>query len=110
MKRCCCVLHVIKMRSSGYFFSTIITRAKDAGHPSNTDVLETVEKTDCVISCGEALMTDLDFAVIFAETLEVFVGALETLGKISEPLPSQTWKRCVRRLTSTRLRDMGVEI
>ena len=50
---------------------------------------EMVEKTDCGISMGETPITDLEFAddgVIFAETLEVLVGALDTLSTESEPL------------------------
>ena len=43
---------------------------------------ETVGKTDCGISLGEATITDLDFGddiVIFAETLEALMGTLDTL-------------------------------
>ena len=50
---------------------------------------ETVRNTDCGISLGEATITDLDFAddiVIFAETLEALVAALDTLSMESEPL------------------------
>ena len=49
----------------------------------------TVEKTDCGLSSGEAMITDHDFAdniVIFAEMLEVLVGTLDTLSTESEPL------------------------
>ena len=50
---------------------------------------ETVGKTDCGISLGEATITDIDFAdniVIFAETLEALVAALDTLSKKSKRL------------------------
>ena len=50
---------------------------------------EIVEKTDCAMPLGEAMITYLDFAdddVIFSETLEVLVGTLETLNTESEPL------------------------
>ena len=50
---------------------------------------ETVRKTDCGISLGEATITDLDFAddiVIFSETLEDLVATLDTLSMESEPL------------------------
>ena len=53
---------------------------------------ETVEKTDCWMSFGEAMITDLDFAdnvVIFAETLEVLVDTLDTLSTKSKPLGLQ---------------------
>ena len=43
---------------------------------SNTCIDWVKGKTDCGISLGEAMITDLDFAddiVIFAETLEVLV-------------------------------------
>ena len=46
-------------------------------------------ETDCGISLGEATITDLDFAddiVIFAETLEALVAALDILNIESEPL------------------------
>ena len=45
--------------------------------------------TDCGISLGEAMITDLDFAddiAIFAETLEALVTALDTLSIESRPL------------------------
>ena len=50
---------------------------------------QTVEKTDCGISLGEATITDLDIAddiLIFAETLEVLAGALNTLSTETKPL------------------------
>ena len=50
---------------------------------------ETVGKTDCGVSMGDATITDLDFAddiVIFAETLEALVTALDTLSIESRPL------------------------
>ena len=50
---------------------------------------ETVGKTDCGISLGEATITGLDFAddiVIIAETLEALVAALDTLSMESKPL------------------------
>ena len=43
----------------------------------------------CGVSFGEVRITDLDFAddaVIFAETLDVLTGALETLSEEAEPL------------------------
>ena len=46
-------------------------------------------KTDCGTSLGEAMITDLDFSVdflIFGETLEFLMGALDTLSAESEPL------------------------
>ena len=46
-------------------------------------------KTARGISMGEATITDLDFAydiVIFAETLEALVAALDTLSIESKPL------------------------
>ena len=48
-----------------------------------------MRNTDCGISLGEATITDLDFAddiVIFAETLEALVAALDTLSIESMPL------------------------
>ena len=48
-----------------------------------------VEASGCGVSFGDVKITDLDFAddaVIFAETLELLVGALETLGSELEPL------------------------
>ena len=50
---------------------------------------ETVGKTDCGLSMGEARVTDLDFSdviVIFVETLQVLVHTLDTLSMKSEPL------------------------
>ena len=50
---------------------------------------ETLEKTDCVLSLWEAMITNLVFTrdvVIIAETLEVLVGALDTLSTKFEPL------------------------
>ena len=50
---------------------------------------ETMGKTDCGISLGEAPDTDLDFAddiVIFAETLEALVATLDTLSIESRSL------------------------
>ena len=50
---------------------------------------KTVEMTDCGISLSEAVITDLDFSndvVIFIESLEVLVDALDTLSKESQPL------------------------
>ena len=52
-----------------------------------------MEKTYCGISLGETMITDIDFTddvVIFAETLEVLVHALDTLGN---SMPSQRGHR-----------------
>ena len=48
-----------------------------------------VEDSGCGVSFGDVRVTDLDFAddaVTFAETLELLVGALETLSFELEPL------------------------
>ena len=47
------------------------------------------EKSGCGVSYGLIRITDLDFAddaVIFAETIEVRAGALETLSEEAKPL------------------------
>ena len=47
------------------------------------------EKSSCGASFGNVKISDLDFAddgVIFAETLDVLLGALEVLNEESEPL------------------------
>ena len=64
---------------------------------------ETVEKTDCGISLGKALVTDHDFAddfLIFAEMLEVLE---DTLSVEPEPLSLKvSWiKTKVQRLPSS---------
>ena len=47
------------------------------------------ERSSCSTSFGNVKIFDLDFAddaVIFAETLEIFLGAFEVLNEESEPL------------------------
>ena len=47
------------------------------------------ERSSCGASFGNATISDLDFAddaVIFAETLDILLGALEVLNEESEPL------------------------
>ena len=47
------------------------------------------ERSNCSTSFGNVKISDLDFtddAVIFAETLEILLGALEVLNEESEPL------------------------
>ena len=47
------------------------------------------ERSSCVASFGNVKISDLDFAddtVIFAETLDILLGALEVLNEESEPL------------------------
>ena len=48
-----------------------------------------LERSSCGTSFGNVKISDLDFAddaVIFAETLDIFLGALEVLNEESEPL------------------------
>ena len=48
-----------------------------------------VEESGCCVSFGNVQISDLDFAddaAILADTLEMFTGALETLGIELEPL------------------------
>ena len=48
-----------------------------------------LERTSCGASFGNVKIFDLDFtddAVIFAETLDILLGALEVLNEHSEPL------------------------
>ena len=48
-----------------------------------------MERSSCGASFGNVKISDLDFAddaVIFAETLEILLGALEVLNEESEPL------------------------
>ena len=47
------------------------------------------DRSSCGASFGNVKISDLDFAddaVIFAETLDIFLGALEVLNEESEPL------------------------
>ena len=47
------------------------------------------ETSSCCASFGNVKISDLDFtddAVIFAETLDILLGALEVLNEESEPL------------------------
>ncbi len=47
------------------------------------------ERSSCGTSFGNVKISDLDFAddaVIFAETLDILLGALEVLNEESEPL------------------------
>jgi len=47
------------------------------------------ERSSCGASFGNVKISDLDFAddaVIFAETLDILLGALEVLNEESEPL------------------------
>ena len=47
------------------------------------------ERLSCGASFGNVKIWDLDFAdyaVIFAETLDILLGALEVLNEVSEPL------------------------
>ena len=47
------------------------------------------ERSSCGASFGNVKISDLDFAddaVIFAETLDILLGALEALNEESEPL------------------------
>ena len=55
------------------------------------------ERSSCGASFGNVKISDLDFtddAVIFAETLDILLGALEVLNEESEPLG--LWVSCVR--------------
>ena len=48
-----------------------------------------LERSSCGASCGNVKISDLDFAddaVIFAETLDILLGALEVLNEEPEPL------------------------
>ena len=52
----------------------------------------TSERSSCGASLGNVKISDLDFAddaVIFAETLDILLGALEVLNEESEPLELQ---------------------
>ena len=47
------------------------------------------ERSSCGASCGNVKISDLDFAddaVIFSETLDILLGALEVLNEKSQPL------------------------
>ena len=65
---------------------------------------ETVGKTDCGVSMGDATITVLDFAddiVIFAEMLEVLVHIQDILSTESEPPPARrTYLLCWNFLLS----------
>ena len=55
------------------------------------------EKSSCGASFGNVKLNDLDFtddAVIFVETLDILLGALEGLNEESEPLG--LWVSCVK--------------
>ena len=45
-----------------------------------------LERSSCGASFGNVTISDLDFAVIFVETLDILLGALEVLNEDSEPL------------------------
>ena len=50
------------------------------------------ERSSCGASFGNIKISDLDFAddaVIFVETLDILLGALEVLNEESEPLGSR---------------------
>ena len=50
------------------------------------------ERSSCIASFGNVKISDLDFAddaVIFAETLDILLAALEVLNEQSEPLGLQ---------------------
>ena len=53
-------------------------------------ILERIlERSSCGVSFGDVKISDLDLAddaVIFAETLDILLGALEVLNEESEPL------------------------
>ena len=62
-------------------------------HLYGLDSMEVSERSSCSESFGNVKLSDLDFAddaVIFAETLDILLGALEVLIEESEPL------RCLR--------------
>ena len=58
-------------------------------HLHGLDSGEDAERSSCGASIGNIKVSDLDFAndaVIFAETLDILLGALEVLNEESEPL------------------------
>ena len=68
-----------------------------------------VEASGCGVSFGDVRLTDLDFAddaVIFAEMLELLVGALETLSSELEPLGLKvSWIKTKIQIFSSSLED-----
>ena len=58
-------------------------------HLYGLDSGEDIRRSSCGASFGNVKITDLDFAddaVIFAETLDILLGALKVLNEESEPL------------------------